>query len=67
MGTRMQHSIISEERLADLYSLNLIYDYASNQFGCFEEPVQFIQQYGITIRMLDDTCKLFKQNDDLIF
>lgn len=57
----------SEERLADLYSLNLIYDYASNQYDCFEEPVQFVQQYGIPIRMLDDACKLFKRNDDLIF
>lgn len=59
--------INSEERLADLYSLNLIYDYASNQYDCFEEPVQFVQQYGIPIRMLDDACKLFKRNDDLIF
>lgn len=57
----------SEERLADLYSLNLIYTYASNQYDCFEEPIQFIQQYGIPIRMLDDACKLFKRNNDLIF
>ena len=57
----------SEERLADLYSLNLIYGYASNQFDTFEEPVQFIQQYGIPDRMLEDTYQLFKKNDDLVF
>ena len=57
----------SEERLADLYSLNLIYGYASNQFDNFEEPVQFIQQYGIPDRMLDDTYYLFKKNNDLVF
>lgn len=57
----------SEEHLADLYSLNLIYNYAANQFDNFEEPIQFIQQYGIPIRMLDDACKLFNKNDDLIF
>ena len=57
----------SEERLADLYSLNLIYGYASNQFDTFEEPIQFIQQYGIPDRMLEDTYQLFKKNDDLVF
>ena len=59
--------INSEERLADLYSLNLIYGYASNQFDTFEEPIQFIQQYGIPDRMLDDAYRLFKKNDDLVF
>ena len=57
----------SEERLADLYSLNLIYGYASNQFDTFDEPIQFIQQYGIPDRMLDDAYRLFKKNDDLVF
>ena len=57
----------SEERLADLYSLNLIYGYASNQFDNFEEPVQFIQQYGIPNRMLDDAYRLFEKNNDLVF
>ena len=57
----------SEERLADLYSLNLIYGYASNQFDNFEEPVQFIQQYGIPDRMLDDAYHLFEKNNDLVF
>lgn len=72
MATRTQHSIVvnpinSEERLVDLYSLNQIYDYTSNQYDCFEEPIQSVQQYGIPIRMLDDACKLFNKNDDLIF
>ena len=57
----------SEERLADLYSLNLIYGYASNQFDNFEEPVQFIQQYGIPDRMLNDAYRLFEKNNDLVF
>ena len=57
----------SEERKADLYSLNLIYGYASNQFDNFEEPVQFIQQYGIPDRMLDDAYRLFEKNNDLVF
>ena len=57
----------SEERLDDLYSLNLIYGYASNQFDTFEEPVQFIQQYGIPDRMLDDAYRLFEKNNDLVF
>lgn len=47
----------SEEHKADLYSLNIIYDYAAEQFDTFEEPIQFIQQYGIPFRMLDDTLE----------
>lgn len=57
----------SEEHLADLYSLNLIYNYAANQFDNFEEPIQFIQQYGIPLRMLDDTIDLYKRNNRLGF
>ena len=57
----------SEERLADLYSLNLIYGYASNQFDNFEEPVQFIYEYGIPIRMLNDTVELYKKKSNLCF
>lgn len=59
--------INSEERLADLYSLNLIYDYASDQFDTFEEPIQFIYQYGIPIRMLDDATELYKKKSSLCF
>ena len=57
----------SEERLADLYSLNLIYGYASNQFDTFEEPIQFIYEYGIPIRMLNDTVELYKKKSNLCF
>ncbi|KJY56708.1 hypothetical protein [Lactobacillus melliventris] len=60
-------SINSEERLADLYSLNLIYGYASNQFDTFEEPIQFIYEYGIPIRMLNDTIELYKKKSNLYF
>ena len=60
-------SINSEERLADLYSLNLIYGYASNQFDTFEEPIQFIYEYGIPIRMLNDTVELYKKKSNLCF
>ena len=59
--------INSEERSADLYSLNLIYDYASNQFDTFEEPIQFIYEYGIPIRMLEATTELFKKKSTLCF
>lgn len=57
----------SEEHKADLYSLNIIYDYAAEQFDTFEEPIQFVQQYGIPFRMLDDTIELFKGNNKLGF
>lgn len=48
------------ERAADLYSLNLIYKYAINNGVEFNEPGQFIQEYGIPIKMLPDACKFFK-------
>lgn len=57
----------SGERLTDLYSLNLIYDYPTTKFNCLEEPIHFVQQHGIPFRMLNDACKLFNKNDDLIF
>ena len=47
------------ERRADLFSLNLIFNYASKQYDCFDEPIQFIEQYGIPYRMLADTCLLY--------
>lgn len=56
-----------EEHLADLYSLNLIYNYAANQFDNFEVPIQYIRQYGIPLRMLDDTIDLYKRNNKLGF
>ena len=57
----------SEERKADLYSLNLIYKYASSQFETFDEPGIFMEQFGIPYRMKGDVFRLFKENDDLVF
>ena len=57
----------SEERKADLYSLELIYDYAASQFSTFNEPGVFIEQYGIPYRMFDDTVKLYERRTDLLF
>ncbi|WEV51637.1 hypothetical protein OZX69_02790 [Lactobacillus sp. ESL0731] len=60
-------TLTSKERHADLYSLNLIFDYATNQYDCYQEPGQFMQAYGIPTRMYDDVVKLFRNNDDLFF
>lgn len=60
-------SLTSSERHADLFSLNMIFDYACLQYDSFSEPSQFIQQYGIPIRMFDDASNLFKKHDDLVF
>ncbi|WEV43005.1 hypothetical protein OZX56_05505 [Lactobacillus sp. ESL0684] len=59
--------ITSEEHAADLYSLNTIFDYATKQYSSYEEPIQFMQQYGIPNRMFDDTVDLFRNNNDLLF
>ncbi|NRO50424.1 hypothetical protein [Lactobacillus helveticus] len=37
----------SEEHSADLYSLNLIYNYSAKKGDSFQEPGTFIQNYGI--------------------
>lgn len=60
-------SLSSKERKADLFSLNIIFEYATLQYDSYEEPIQFIQQYGIPDRMLNDAFRLFKKNDDLVF
>lgn len=60
-------TLTSNERRADLFSLNLIFEYAAAQFDCFEEPIQFLQQYGIPYRMLADTVNLYKRNSQLVF
>ena len=54
----------SEEKSADLYALNLLYDYACNNGQYFEEPGQFIQMYGIPERMTTAAKNLFKHNDN---
>ncbi|MDF7683484.1 hypothetical protein PT287_08230 [Lactobacillus sp. ESL0679] len=60
-------TLTSKERHADLYSLNLIFDYATRQYDCYEEPSQFMQAYGIPTRMYDAVVDLFRNNDDLLF
>lgn len=47
---------------ADQYSLKLIYKYSIEQGNHFEEPYQFIEQFGIPERMLSDAKTLFKEN-----
>lgn len=54
----------SEEKSADLYSLNLLYDYACSRGQSFEEPGQFIQMYGIPERMTEAAKNLFDHNED---
>ena len=53
----------SEEKSADLYSLNLLYDYACKRGQYFEEPGQFIQMYGIPERMTEAAKDLFDNNN----
>ncbi len=54
----------SEEKSADLYSLNLLYDYACCRGQYFEEPGQFLSAYGIPSRMAKATKNLFEHNED---
>lgn len=61
------NALTSKERHADLYSLNLIFDYATRQYDCFDEPSTFMQAYGITVRMYSDVADLFRKHDDLLF
>ena len=52
----------SEEKSADLYSLNLLYDYACSRGQYFEEPGLFVSAYGIPSRMLEAVKELFNRN-----
>lgn len=54
----------SEEKSADLYSLNLLYDYACRRGQYFEEPGQFLSAYGIPSRMAKGAKNLFERNDN---
>lgn len=54
----------SEEKSADLYSLNLLYDYACRRGQYFEEPGQFLSAYGIPSRMAEAAKNLFDHNED---
>ena len=54
----------SEEKSADLYSLNLLYDYACRRGQYFEEPGQFLSAYGIPTRMAEAAKNLFDHNEN---
>ncbi len=54
----------SEEKSADLYSLNLLYDYAYSRGQYFEEPGQFLSAYGIPTRMAEAAKNLFDHNEN---
>lgn len=56
---------IGQEHQANLYSLNLLYNYALDHGNTFDEPIEFMHQYGIPMEMLDDTKQLFNRNNDL--
>lgn len=55
---------LSEERPADLYGLKLIYDYACKQGEYFEEPIDFLNAYGIPHRMLNAAATLFETDSE---
>lgn len=53
------HGNIDSEHSADLYSLNLLYDYSCVHGDDFQEPGEFMSSYGIPQRMEDAAMKLF--------
>lgn len=61
------NALTSKEHHADLYSLNLIFDYATRQYDCFNEPSEFMRAYGIPVRMYDSMVELFRKHNDLLF
>ena len=56
-----------KEDQADLYGLNLIWDYASSQGYTCEDPGEFMLQFGIPERLKKVVAKKFKSNNDLLF
>ena len=52
----------SEEKSADLYSLNLLYEYACSRGQYVEEPGLLVSAYGIPSRMLEAVKELFNRN-----
>lgn len=57
----------SQEREADNFSLKLLFNYSIKNADYFDEPYEFIEQYGISIRMLDTAVNLFQKYNDLTF
>ena len=56
-----------KEDQADLYGLNLIWDYASSQGYTCEDPGEFMLQFGIPERLKKVVAKKFESNNDLLF
>lgn len=55
---------LSEERPADIFGLKLIYDYACQNGNDFEEPIDFLNAYGIPHRMLNAAATLFETDSE---
>lgn len=55
------------EHQADLYTLNLIFDYATRQYDCFNEPSEYMPAYGIPVRMYDAVIDLYREHNNLLF
>lgn len=56
-----------KEDQADLYGLNLIWDYASSQVYTCEDPGEFMLQFGIPERLKKVVAKKFENSNDLLF
>lgn len=56
-----------KEDQADLFGLNLIWDYASSQGYTCEDPGEFMLHFGIPERLKKVVAKKFKSNNDLLF
>ena len=56
-----------KEDQADLYGLNLIWDYASSQGYTCEDPGEFMLHFGIPKRLKKVVAKKFESNNDLLF
>lgn len=62
LGKLVPHS---SERSADIFSINLLWQYAENHQQAFSSPLQFMRAYGIPDRLLDDVQLLFTPDNDL--
>lgn len=57
----------SSEQAADLFSINLLYQYAARRQQSFATVFQFMQAYGIPGRCLDCVERLLEGNSELIY
>lgn len=56
-----------KEHQADLYALQVIWDFANFQGYTCEDPGEFMQQFKIPARMATSVLKKFKNSNDLLF